>query len=74
MYKVAYETCVASRRPVSTADPSMVSTAGGRARRGSTDKSLRTEAACICNYATFMFRQRGNIKRAKELFVDGIRR
>jgi hypothetical protein len=75
MYKVAYESCLAGRR-TTTADTSAVQTPSGKIRRGGSaaDKSLRLEAACVCNYATFIFRQKGDSKKAKDLFADGIRR
>ena len=75
MYKVSYENCVAGRR-TTTADTPVVQTPNGKMRRGggAVDKSLRLEAACVCNYATFVYRQRGDLKKAKDLFTDGMRR
>ena len=74
MYKVAYESCMSLRklRDKHEADlPAGVSRNSISAKGG---RTLRVEAAVICNYAAFLYRVRKNVDRAKLLLFDGIER
>jgi Tfp pilus assembly protein PilF len=80
MYKVAYDICKRfsssnESRPILPNICNSTENKGPMERSKKIgDKSLRIEAACLCNYATFIFRQRKDLQRAKELFVTGLRK
>ena len=63
MYKVSYELCTAYRKS-SKETPKNIK---------SNTKNAKLEATIICNLATFIFRQRNNFHKAKEMFLEGIR-
>jgi tetratricopeptide (TPR) repeat protein len=69
MYQVACKNSKNSKEKVEKTDKDGDNGGGGG---GGDDKNYQLEPSALCNYATFIYRQRKNVNKAKVMFVDAL--
>ena len=76
MYKVAMDVSIrnAEKETEQKPKPNLELEMKQKSGKKTDSTTARAEAAAICNYATFLYRQRKNAVQARDLFVRGLRK